>query len=213
MVPDDWIWTGIFAAILALASLLPFAYRFIAEQLAPFGVRLRFVGGLVQAGATADMHATIVNRTTSSAYFLISCETRAGVATLPTRFLHTWTYRHHPLNDGYSGLLRLGPLETDHVLIQVMPKVRGHYHFEVSIAELYHPSRFPRLVWLQRRIRPKEDPHLFALDYRLQVEFEVESWVTNPSDLRRYTGSDQTSEEMNADLAYGLNRSRQEYLR
>jgi hypothetical protein len=197
MVPDDWLWAGIIAAILSLLALQPLVYRFLAAQFWPFGVRFTFHTQIAQAGGGVALNLEIRNRTPDRAYFQIGArwtdDPKSDVRSF--RFIQTSTYRHVPINEPFTGHLALEPYEFDRVVIRYIPTVRGHYEFIVELNEYSHWSRFPRLVAFNRRVLRRKNPNLHLFEYTHEVEFYAQSWAMPPDQIGSVIQRDLTPEE------------------
>ena len=205
MVPDDWIWVGIVASVLALLSLQPIVYRFLAEQLWPFGVTFTFYQQIAQAGSGVLLNIRIRNRTTEPTYFQIGARYTEDPASdvRPFRFINMKTTRHFPLNEPFAGTLPLQPLEVDSIVVRLTPTVRGRYQFIVEITEFNHHSRFPRWVTFQRRVLKWKNPNLHLLEFAKEINFNATTWMISPDGLKNVIGRDRTTEEVSLDADYG----------
>jgi hypothetical protein len=197
MVPDDWLWAGIIAAILSLLALQPLVYRFLAEQFWPFGVRFTFHPQIAQAGGGVAINLEIRNRTPDRAYFQIGARSVNDSApdVRPFRFVHRSTYRHVPLNEPFTGHLALAPYEFDRVVIRYTPTVRGRYEFIVELNEYSRWSRFPRLVAFNRRVLRRRNPKLHLFEYSQRIEFYAETWAIPFDQVASVIQRDLTPEE------------------
>jgi hypothetical protein len=204
MVPDDWVWAGIVAAILSLVALQPIVYRFLASQFWPYGVRFTFHPQVAQAGGGVVLNVEIRNRTSDNAYFAIGArwaeDPNSGVRSF--RFVHTATYRHVPRNEALDGHLVLAPYEFDRVVVLYTPSVRGHYDFVVELNEYAHWSRFPNWVAFNRKVLRRKNPDLHLLEYSTRISFDADTWRISPEAISSVIGRPLTDEERAADAEF-----------